>query len=256
MRVGDLIDYVQELKGSGLNGDEGVLYGPPHAEIDGVLVTWMATVPALETARRSGCNVVVCHETFCFMTQSQGLTPQHLVWSANRNRLAAAAAGGLTVVRVHGSLDLICIWDDFVAALGVENPTPGTGYSKVLPIPETTVSELIEEVKAAMGMAQVRVAGDPDKTVSVVGFPWGGLGLDSNIGYVSRCIDMGADVLIAGECDEYAMTFANDAGVPMIETGHAISENIGLKNFAARLRTEFPGLAVEFFGDTCPYVRR
>jgi len=251
MKVRDLVDHVVKLKGQGLNRDEGVLYGDPQAKVKGVLLTWMATVDALKAAKKQGCNVVLCHEAFYLIPQGQGgLTAQNMAWATNRNRLAAAAAGGITVLRVHGSLDMICIWDDFVAALGVENPTPGTGWNKVLSIPPTTVGELVKRVKRVFGLKHVRVAGDLRKRVKTAGFPWGGLGLDSNIGYQARCIELGADVLIAGECDEYGMVFATDAGVPIIETGHSVSENLGIKNFAHRLRKDFPGLKTVYFPKT------
>ncbi|MBT3376719.1 MAG: hypothetical protein HN742_42425 [Lentisphaerae bacterium] len=250
MTARDLVDYVTALKSGSLNADEGVVFGNPDAEITGIQVTWMATLDALEEAVQSDCNVVLCHERFYFVPQGQTMTPQLLTWSPNRNRVEAAAKGDLTVVRVHGSLDLICIWDDFVAALGVENPTPGTGWNKVLPIPRTTVRELVEHVKSTFNLDHVRISGDLDQQVSMAGFPWGGLGLDSNVGYQARCIELGADVLIAGEVDEYGLTFALDAGVPIIETGHALSENIGLENFAHRLDAEFAEVPVHFFSDT------
>jgi len=256
MTARDLIEYVVSLKGAALNADEGVLYGDPGAEVRGVLVTWMPTVRALTRAAECGCNVVLCHERFYFVAQRQGMAPQQLAWAGNRNRLAAAARGQLAIVRVHGSLDMICIWDDFVAALGVEDPNPGTGWNKVLPIEETSVADLVADVKARLGVERVRVAGDLSKIVRVAGFPWGGLGLDSNIAYVAKCIDLGAQVLIAGEADEYGMTFALDSGVPLIETGHALSENIGLQHFSARLAAQFEDVRVEFFPDTCAYVYR
>ena len=251
MTVNDLKDYIVKLKGSGLNQDEGVLYGDPRAEVRGVLLTWMATVPALEAAAQQGCNVVLCHESFYLCWG--GIQPQHPTWVPNRARLRAAAAGDLAVMRVHGSLDLICIFDDFAAALGLETATPGTGWHKVFPMPETTVRELVERVKATFKLPHVRVAGDLDKRVCCAGLPWGGLGLDSNISYIQSVLELGADVLIAGEADEYGFTFANDAGVPMIETGHSVSENLGVANFAERLRQDFPGLRTAFFEPTRPF---
>jgi len=251
MKVNDVKEYVLKLKGAAnLNPDEGVLYGDPEAEVKGMLVTWMASVKALEASRRQGCNLVVCHEGFYLYWSRDGMTPQHPTWAPNRRRLEAAAAGGITVMRLHGTLDVICIYDDFAEALGLENPTRGTGYRKVFPIPETTVGELVKRVKKALGMKLVRVAGDLKKKVRCVGLPWGGLGLDSNIAYQQGCIEMGADVFIAGETDEYGMHFAQDAGVPIIETGHSISENIGMKHFARMLREEFPGTKVAFYSKT------
>ena len=250
MNVPELLQLVVDRKGQPLNGDEGVQLGDPRADIRGLVVTWMATVQCLEEAARRQCNVVLCHEAFYLVPQGQTLSPAQMTWASNRNRMDAAQAAGLTVVRVHGSLDVICIWDDFVEALGVSNPSPGTGWNKVLPIPETTVGDLVEDVKERMGLPQVRVAGDLTRRVRLAGFPWGGLGLDSNIGYMARCIELGADVLIAGECDEYGMVFALDAGVPIVETGHSVSENIGLEHFAATLSAEFPDLPVSFYPDT------
>jgi len=259
MTVKDLISYILKRKGQGqaLNGDEGVLFGDPGAEIRGLLITWMATVQALREAARTGCNVVLCHESFYLVSPLQtGVAPQEMAWAPNRNRVSAAVAGGITVLRVHGSLDLICIWDDFVAALGIDNPTPGTGWNKVLPILETTVGALADRLKSTFGLPRVRVAGDMDQRVRVAGFPWGGLGLDTNLSYLARCLELGADVLIAGECDEYGFTFAVDAGVPMIETGHSLSENPGLRGFADRLHGDQPGLPVVFFPETRAFTYR
>ncbi|MBN1674981.1 MAG: Nif3-like dinuclear metal center hexameric protein [Kiritimatiellae bacterium] len=253
MKVGDLVKYAVEAKGSGLNPDEGVLFGDRDARVKAVLVTWMATVDALREAKRQRCNIVLCHEQFYIVPQGRDMQPQQMTWPTNRNRVRAAEAGGITVLRLHGTLDQICIWDDFVAALGIPNPAPGTGYEKVLTIPPTKVRTLAQKVKKALGLKHVRVAGDLDKTVRRVGFPWGGLGLDSNIGYQAARIMQGAQVLIAGECDEYGMTFPVDAGVPIIETGHAVSENIGLRHFTTRLKKAFPDVPFVFYPKTVAF---
>jgi len=256
MKVNDFVDYVQRLKGGSLNQDEGVLFGNAQAEVRGVLCTWMATVDALKTAVRERCNLVLCHEAFYFPSYGANFQPQHMSWTVNRNRMRVATEGDLVVMRVHGSLDLICVYDDFAAALGLENPTRGTGWNKVFPIPETTVADLVERIKRIFGRRVLRVAGPLEKRVRCVGLPWGGLGLDTNIPYMQRLVDLGADVFIAGEADEYGFTFANDVGVPLIETGHALSENIGIRNFTDRVRNDFPALKVVFFEKTVPFEYR
>ncbi len=251
MIVRDLIDFVKERKGAGLNADEGVVFGDPEAEVRGVLLTWMPTVAALEAAAAEQCNLVLCHERFYLAWGD--VKPQQIAWAPNKARVRIAGEHGLTVLRVHGSLDMICIYDDFAEALGLENPNPGAGYHKVFPMPETTVRELVERVKSAFGLSCVRVAGDLDARVRCAGLPWGGLGLDSNIGYIQGCLELGADVLIAGESDEYGFTFANDAGVPMIETGHSVSENPGMKHFGDMLRARWPDIKTVFFENTRPF---
>jgi|GEM_PF-2750875 len=57
-----------------------------------------------------------------------------------------------------------------------------------------------------------------------------------------------------GECDEYGFSFAQDPGVPLIETGHALSENPGVRPFAARLDQELAGLKTVFHPDTSPFA--
>ena len=253
MNAHDLITFVEELDGHGLNPDEGVLFGDPTRHSNSVLLTWMPTVKALEHAAVRKIPLVLCHEAFYLRPQGRPLDPHHLTWRANRRRVETAVRGTLTILRIHTTLDRICIWDDFVAALGVRDPNPGTGWNKVLPIDPKSVGELVQHCKNSLGLETVRVCGDADTVAKRAGFPWGGLGLDSNLGYVQRCIELGAEVLVAGECDEYGMTLANDSGVPMIETGHAVSETIGLVTFRDRLANAFPDIRFEVFEDTRPY---
>jgi putative NIF3 family GTP cyclohydrolase 1 type 2 len=263
MTIKDFHQYILKLKQSiggpgSLNGDEGLLLGSPETEIKGVLTCWMATVDALQKAGAAGCNLVLCHEVlyFCPFFAAGGFQPQHLTWRANRRRVVAAERQGLSVFRLHGSLDLICIYDDFAEALGIKGVKRGAGWDRVFPMEETTVGELVGRVKRAFHLDRVRMTGNLDQRVRCAGLPWGGLALDSNVGYMQRCIELGADVFIAGEADEYGFTFAADAGIPLIETGHFVSESIGIVNFAGRLQRDFPGLRTVGYEDRRPFEYR
>lgn len=263
MKIKDFQQYVLKLKQSVggaamLNPDEGLLLGSPEAEVKGVLTAWMGTVEALEKAGAAGCNLAVVHETFYFHPRefAGNFQPQHLTWRANRRRIEAAERNGLSVFRLHGTLDLICIYDDFALALGIQDVKPNAGWDRVFPIPETTVGELAGRVKRLFRLERVRMSGDPGRRVRCAGLPWGGLALDSNLSYMQRCIELGADVLIAGEADEYGFTFAADAGIPLIETGHFVSESLGMTHFARRLAQDFPGLKTIGYADRRPFEYR
>lgn len=39
----------------------------------------------------------------------------------------------------------------------------------------------------------------------------------------------------------------------MIETGHEVSDNIGLKHFTAMLATRFPDLTIHFYANQSPF---
>lgn len=72
------------------------------------------------------------------------------------------------------------------------------------------------------------------------------MGLFVNIEFMQRLVENGAEAGICGETDEYAMRFAEDAGLALIETSHAACENIGLRRFAAMVADAHPGLNVAF----------
>ncbi len=263
MLVRDFLQYILKLKQSvggaaALNADEGLLLGSPDTPVKGVLTSWMGTVEAMQKAAAEGCNLVVVHEMFYFhpWAISGGFQPQHLTWRANRRRIETAERNSLHVFRLHGSLDLICIYDDFARALAIRDVKPNAGWDRVFPIDETTVAELVERVKRTFRLDRVRVTGDISRRVRRAGLPWGGLALDSNLSYMQRCVELGADVLVAGEADEYGFTFAADADIPLIETGHFVSESIGMVNFAKRLKQDFPDLKTVGYQDRRPFEYR
>jgi len=66
-------------------------------------------------------------------------------------------------------------------------------------------------------------------------------------------VDHNCDLFIAGETDNYATRFAIDSGVDLIETGHEISENPGLKHFSKMLQNEFKNIEVVFYENKSPW---
>jgi putative NIF3 family GTP cyclohydrolase 1 type 2 len=218
--------------------DEGFRFGDAKAETTGILVCFMATLEALAEAAGRGCNLVVCHEELHYPYTAFGGQPleDSITWTTNRLRYTALAQHGLAVYRAHGQADRFCILDAFAEKLGMPAPAVREGYFRIYDIEPVTVADLAADVKARVGQPFLRVSGDLSRVVSRVGAPW-----------------YDPDVLIAGECDEYAFRYTEDAGVPMIETGHSISENPGLERFATTLRAQFPQVPVVFHTVPCPW---
>lgn len=250
--VADIIAYVERLTGHPLNRDEGVHHGSIDAEVTSVVLCWMATSEAIEEAGRSGADLLIVHESLYYPYDAavrQDNPGGWRDWKANRRRRELLEKHSLTLLRVHGSMDEITIFDDFVEMLGLGRPVYEKGFVKVYEIEECTYGELIERVKSRTGMSGVRCsfADDLGRKVRRVGLPWGGLGLDSNVGYQQSVLEQGVDVMIAGESDNYGFRFPAEWDVPMIETSHETSENPGVKHFAEMLGREFPDLAVRFY---------
>ncbi len=230
-----------------LGADEGFRWGDPEAEVTGVMVAFMPTVEVIEACAAEGCELLIAHELLQMpYPWHGGALEEHLTWPVNRRRIGLLARHGITLFRAHGTLDTFCVLDRFAQVLGLGEVVAGEGYTRVWQIEPTTVRDLARQVKDRVGMNAIRVSGDLDQTVSRVGLPWGGVGLSLNAGTINSVIEQGADVLIAGESDEYAMRMVRDCRVPLIETGHAVSEEPGLEYFAGYLAEQFPDLRVVF----------
>ena len=238
-----------------LGSEEGFRYGDSEAVVSGVLVCWMATLAAMQQAVAEGCNLIVCHEDLFFPYAF--LDPafeKHITWPVNRARIRAMAGHDLVVYRSHSTLDRALICDEFSRALGLGESLVRDYYYRLHAVTPTTVGELAQAVKGRLGLPTVRVTGDLGGAVSRVGLAVGGTGLSVNVGFLNGLLEYKPDVIITGEADEYAMRFMVDMGVPMIETGHAASENPGLKALCPVLEERVPGLKVVYWECERPWV--
>jgi putative NIF3 family GTP cyclohydrolase 1 type 2 len=252
MKVCEFEDYLRGLEGF-LNGEEGILFGDPTADIRGVQVSWMGDVAAAKNAIRTGANLLLVHEApfYPYPGIRSGIPPVDcLSWPPNRVRTRLYNEGDLSVIRFHSTLDKICVLDDFARALGLGEPTvKEEGLVQIYTVDAIPVADLIKDVKDRLGLDAVRVSGadDLNKPVRRIGLAVGGCALFVNVGFQARLLRHQPDVIIAGESDAYGMLFATESGVPMIETSHAVSENFGMRHFTDTLRQNLPDIRIEFF---------
>jgi putative NIF3 family GTP cyclohydrolase 1 type 2 len=254
--IRDIIMCVEQLSGHSLNRDEGVKYGPSDCELEGATLCWMATPDAIRAAGMRGHNLLIGHESLYFpynAPDAVDLPADWEMWHVNRRRRALLAGYGLAFLRLHGSLDEICIFDTFAKLLGLGEPVCADGLVKVYEIEPRPLGDLLAAVKDSLGMQAVRISDveGMNQIVHRVGLPWGGLGLFVNVAYQQALVAQDCDVFIAGESDNYGFRFAHEVGIPMIETSHEISENPGLRVFADMLHNTFPDLELEFFENPC-----
>ncbi|MFC5651215.1 Nif3-like dinuclear metal center hexameric protein [Paenibacillus solisilvae] len=242
----------------GFGRDEGLHFGDPRREVRKALICWMADEEAIAAAAAFGADVIVTHESLFYPYDIvvNGGVPDFMAWRTNARRIERLAAAGLSVIRAHGSVDKLCIFDDFAEALGLGDPVvEESDYVSVYEVREMTYGTMIERVKAALKLDRLRVTdGDRSRPVSRIGLPWGGMGLFVNVGYMERLIRHGCDLFIAGETDNYGFRFALGAGIDMIETSHEISENPGLRRFAQLLADELEGIEVRFHENRIAYT--
>ncbi len=255
--VTDVIRHIEKLTGHPLNKDEGVHHGDANRELKSVTLAWMATPEAIHAAGQRGDQLLLCHESLYYpydVVISPNPPTDWQSWKVNRQRREALETYNLSCLRIHGSADEICIFDTFAEVLGLGEPVLNQGaYAKIFEIPECPLDELIQQVKQCVGMKGVRVAdgGKPKRKVKRIGLPWGGMGLFVNVGYQQQLLELGCDVFIAGESDNYGFRFALESGIPMIETSHELSENDGLVVFTELLARAFPEVSFHFHENEC-----
>jgi putative NIF3 family GTP cyclohydrolase 1 type 2 len=256
--VSDIVRYVETMTGHPIMADEGVQHGPADRVIFDVTLCWMADPSAIQAAGASRSELLIGHESLYYpydVVNSTAPPPGWPDWQTNRQRTALLDRYDLTFLRLHGSLDEVCIFDDFAARLDLGAPVTVDGLVKIYEIEECTLAQLVGRVKDKLGMATLRVS-QPETMrprIRRVGLPWGGLGLFVNVAYQQRLIEQGCDAFIAGESDNYGFRFSAECGIPMIETSHEISENPGLRHFTAMLADAFPAVRVHFFENPCAW---
>jgi putative NIF3 family GTP cyclohydrolase 1 type 2 len=92
---------------------------------------------------------------------------------------------------------------------------------------------------------------DPERIVTKIGLGWGGMALFVNISYPMKLIELGAQLIIAGETDNYGFRFVRESGADIIECSHEVSENRGIAKFGDLLREKLPKIKIVDFCNPC-----
>ncbi len=249
MTAAEAIERIQQkLAAEGIGwragGRDTFKAGDPATAVRGIATTGMSTLDVLQRAAAKGRNLVITHEPTFYNDRdlATGLEADPIYRAKQR----FVAEHGMVVWRFHDHAHQLKP-DPLVAgsarALGwtaYASPTEPRLY--ILPV--TTLRALASEVARRLNDRAIRVVGDPDMKVSrVVLGP----------GYGMPPLTSAVDVAVGGEIAEsggnaaYALDAAA-AGMPrgMIILGHMMSEDHGMMEVAAWLRTFMTGVAVEF----------
>ncbi len=258
----DIIKYIENLAGEKLHFEEGIHFGSADVEVKKVVLCWMTTKGAIEFAGKEQAELIITHESLYYPYDAivrDDNPPNWENWPVNKQRRNLLSKYNLTVLRIHTLADMICVFDAFRKQLNLPDQPArqGNAYNhKRFDITPCKLSELINYVKQSVGIDHIRVSAPNglDQIVSKVGLLWGGIGLFVNVIHQAKLLELGCDVFIAGESDDYGFRFARDLGIPLIETSHEISENEGIKEFCNILSKGFPKVEFKFYENKCPYI--
>jgi putative NIF3 family GTP cyclohydrolase 1 type 2 len=233
--------------------------GNPDVTVIGIATTMMVTFDMLKRANQAGLNMVITHEdTFwndrddtkdltanpLYQLKTEYIRKNNMVvWRDHDNMHASTP--DYTVVGELRSVGIA------VGPAGTEHVSMRPG---ILTIPETTLGELAAQVKRSSGARALRCVGDPKAKVSRILL---------GPGYATPRMVPDVDVVIGGEQQEADGGFDNveyvlDAvslGMPkgVIMLGHVISEQAGMEDFGAWMRTFLPNIPIRFVPAEEPY---
>ncbi len=228
-----------------------VKLGDPSQPLKGIAVTFLASIDVIERAARLGANLLITHEPIFYnhldATDWLGDSP---VAAAKRR---AAETAGLVIWRFHDTLHALrpdpteagmaheLGWETYVLP----------GQSVVCRLPAArTLRQVAQHVKDHLGVGHLRVVGDLTRPCQTIGLmPGISSGVQAQVGVLGA---PAVDALITGEIHEWETSeFARDAahlglGKGLIITGHAASEEPGMRWIIPWLKQQLPGVPVEF----------
>jgi len=230
--------------------------GDPSQPLSAVAVTFLASADAIAQAAHLGANLLISHEPVFYSHLDQvDWLQDHPLYQAKR---ALIEQNRIVVWRFHDYLHSIppdATVMGLIEALGW-NAGEAAEYGAPCQIPEMSLGELAEYVKTRLGLPLVRVAGDPAlrcaRAAILPGAPGGRY-------QIPALASENVDVVITGEIDEWEIPeYARDAArlgfaKGLIVTGHAASEEPGMRWILPWLQKQLPEAQIHFIPTPSPF---
>ncbi|GAA0544465.1 Nif3-like dinuclear metal center hexameric protein [Chitinophaga japonensis] len=256
--VQDIIDIVlEEIPGAPFKETVDTLKsGSAGQQVTGIVTTMFPTVSVIaETARRRA-NFIIAHEPTFYNHLDD---PQ---WVANNQVVQQKQA----LLQRHG----IAVWR-FHDYWHTHRPD-GIGYGvlkkagweqyyqpgeRMLQMPPAALKDIVAHLQRSLGIAHVRVIGDPAQQCARIVLVPGAAGGKMQVSMVEQAHP---DVLIVGEVHEWETAEyirdarAMGAKTALVVLGHAVSEEPGMEWLVDWLQPKVPGLTVAHIPSGDPFT--
>jgi putative NIF3 family GTP cyclohydrolase 1 type 2 len=232
--------------------------GDPETPVTGIVTTMFATMDILRQAVAKGCNLIITHEPTFYnhLDDTTDLVNSHDPIYAEKRKYIEDH--NLVIWRFHDHIHMMNP-DEIIAGVVHRldwekyEVKPGISY---FVIPEITVMDLAATVKKNLGIAMLRVIGNPDFKVTKVAFAPGAPGSQMQMNALAR---EDVEVLLIGESREWeTIEYARDATEQgkhkaMIILGHVPSEEAGMEECARWLKTFIKDVPVNYIQTPEPF---
>lgn len=220
--------------------------GDPARAVRGIVTTFLASQAVLQKAVALGANLIITHEpTFYNHLDETKWLAGDPIYETKRQFIEQ---NQLAIWRFHDNLHQHRPDPTFAGiarSLGWE--AYATAEQEIFDLPLVSLGDLARQVKEKLGIATLRVIGDPEMICQKAGILVGAWGGSNHLKFWRRSE---VDCLIVGEIDEWETSeYARDAVIQgrrrgLIITGHANSEEPGMAWVAEWLRPMFPGVPI------------
>jgi putative NIF3 family GTP cyclohydrolase 1 type 2 len=226
-----------------------ITLGDPSQIVTGIVSTFMATDEVIDRAISLNANLIISHETIFYNHLDEvDWLENSAVYEAKRRKIEDS---NLVIWRFHDHMhrmqpDLILV--GLIKELGWE-AFSSADYPLYCQIPPIPLQELASYIKAKLRINNLRVVGNLDQMCHGIGILPGFVGKDRHIEVLNL---PQVDVVICGELHEWETSeYVRDAvhlGHPkgLIITGHAESEEAGMKWLVPWLQERLPEILIEY----------
>ena len=222
-----LLERIAPLEAAEEWDNVGLLAGSREASVNCVLCALDLTERVLDEAIAQGAQLIVTHHPILFRGRHNLCEDD-----AEGRLLCRLVRAGISLIAMHTNFDNAHpgVNDALAARLGLTDVEPLESGMCIGSVKETTLNAFADATRQALGGA-VRMYGDGGSTVRRV-VVLGGAGED----FAEIALRAGADVYVTGEMAYHKALNAVDAGLCVLEAGHAATEKPAISLLAGGLQ--------------------
>ena len=228
MKINDVCSYLQERFPLSFASDFdkaiGLTIGDGRYEVTGIILALDLTKEVIKEAVTNNCNLIITHHPFLFSPIYKVLYDDY-----KGELIKLMVENNLSHYSMHTNLDVASggVNDVLAQMLGIDdikiiNDEAGKeNFLRYGKIKETTLGELVKNVKDIFNLSGVRVLGDLNKKIKKVGIVGGSGAHDSDIFLAKKC---GCDCYITGEIHLNNAQYAEFLNLALIEVNHGVEK--------------------------------
>lgn len=232
----------------------GLLLGSRQGEIKRVLVALDITDSVADYAIAAKADCIVSHHPLLFSPLKK-ITEDNFIGK----RILKLVENKISCFAMHTNFDVLQMWKLNKKSLGIEKAEilqvtqeedqESLGIGCLGHIEEISLKDFAKKVKEGLQVADVKVFGDLERKVRLVGIS-GGSGKSALLPAIKK----GLDVLVTGDIDHHAGIDARDQGLAIIDAGHYGTEYGFISYVREELQKAFPDLEFIEGKEDSPFI--